>query len=109
MHASAKTLLEISAAVGAVLPILIAIVKAQKWSSKVKSLVGLGVCAAAAAVTSYASGQLHGLDVAASFAVIYGATQATFHGLYKPSGADDWLGRLGFVLPSASPPAPPAA
>ena len=108
-HASTATLLEVSAAVGAALPVAVAVVKQQKWSSRVKSFVGLGLCAGAAALTAWLTGKLNGLHPAEAFAVIYGATQASFEGVYKPTGADDWLARIGFLLPSAPPPAPPAA
>lgn len=107
-----NTLLQLSALVGALLPIAVALVKAQHWSNRLKSFVGLVMCAGAAGLTAWATGKLHGLAVAESFAVIYAATQTTYIAFWKPTGADGWLAQIGIVFSPPKPvvePLPPPA
>lgn len=101
-----NSLLQISALVGVGLPIIVSLVKAQHWSAKVKSFIGLATSVGAAVLTSWVTGKLHGLDVAESFAVIYAATQTSYLAFWKPTGADGWLQQIGFTFPQP-PPAPP--
>ena len=100
------SLITYSALIGAVLPIIVSLVKAQQWSSKVKAFISLATSVAAAVLTSWLDGKLHGVSVAESFGVIYMATQATYNGFWKPTGADGWLAQIGFTWPQ--PPAPPS-
>lgn len=79
-------LAEVSAAVGALLPIVIAVIQQMQWSSRLKSVVALGICVAAAAITAWIEGKvdLHNLSV--SLAYIYTLAMVSYHSFWKPTG-----------------------
>jgi hypothetical protein len=79
-------LIQVSAIVGAILPVLFSIVNQSHWSSAVKSVTVAALCVPSALVTAAVEGQLSLDSWATSLIFIYGAVITTYKGLYKPTG-----------------------
>ena len=82
---------EAAALVGSFLPPFIAVLQQSSWSAAKKHVVALIVSLIAAFITTYATGTLkvgNWTDVSwlfSDFALVWGAGQITYHGLWKPS------------------------
>jgi hypothetical protein len=79
-------LTEIAALVGTFLPLLIAVIQRQHWSSKVRVAVGIAACAIAAVIVSYTKGQLNLHDLATTGFIIFTLTKTTYLSVWKPTG-----------------------
>jgi VIT1/CCC1 family predicted Fe2+/Mn2+ transporter len=79
---------QVAVAVGALLPILIGVIKQSGWTARTQSVVAFAACAVAALITAWIEGNINVHDLAAAFAYVYGAAIVTYHGLWKPTGAD---------------------
>ena len=104
--------LDWAAIVGALAPLLIAVLVQTPWSSQVKSWAAFGVCLAAAAVTAYVRGTINWQDIGVTTVAIVTAAQATYHGLWKPSNIAPSIERWTNVVKAVAtslPPNPPAA
>lgn len=103
-------LLQVSAAVGVALPILVAVVKEQKWSSRTKSIIGVVSSVIAAVATAAIEHKLSSGNVIGSLAAVYAAEQITFGAFWKPTGVDNYLADIvHFFEHPPAPPTPPAS
>lgn len=104
--------------VGVLTPLATAVVQQPTWTPRLRSIVGVVVSVVLAAATVYGEQAAHLTHatlptlLGAVTAVIV-AAQATYHGLYKPTGLAPALERVTspqFVMPTNSPPPldPPA-
>jgi hypothetical protein len=84
--AATISLIQLSALVGAVLPVVVAIGKQDRFSRPANTLVAVAVALAATLVTVAARGRLSAGNVAVSFTVTYISAVAFHHGLWKPTG-----------------------
>lgn len=75
-----------SSLVGLLLPLLVAVVQQQHWSPRVRTIVGVAACAAAAAVTSYLQGTLDLHHFAESALVIFTLAKTSYLAVWKPTG-----------------------
>jgi len=71
--------------IGSGLPLIIAALNAEHWSGRVKAVVALLVCVAAATVAQVIRGELHWVDWRSAVLVIAGASLASYHLLWRPS------------------------
>lgn len=76
----------IDAVVGALMPLIIAVVTQAHWSPRVKAAVALGVCVVAAASTEALQGSTDWRDWRSAVVVTFGAALAFYHAWWKPSG-----------------------
>jgi hypothetical protein len=72
--------------VGTFLPLAIAVVNRQRWSSQAKGLMTFAVSTAAAAGTSYFAGELTASDLVTSFLIVLVSATVTYTTFWKPSG-----------------------
>lgn len=75
-----------SGIVGFFLPILIATILRWRWSQQAKAVAAFVVCLIAATGTAYFSGNFEGADVVTAALVVVTITQATYVGVWKPTG-----------------------
>lgn len=81
-----SALLLASAAVGFLLPLALAKLNRVAWSPRVKSAFAFIACLLASLLTTVASGDMSFADWAAAAAVVFGAAQASYRGLWHPTG-----------------------
>lgn len=74
-----------SALVAFFLPLLVAVVNRQAWSSAMKSITFFAASLIAAAGTAYFQGDLTGKRWLDSALIIVAAGTAFYHGLWKPT------------------------
>lgn len=73
--------------VGTILPMIIAIVQQEGWSSRTRSLVAFGVCLVAAGLTAWLQGQLNSTtDLVKAFGVVYVSAMVTYQHFWSPTG-----------------------
>lgn len=89
-----KDLLITSGIVGALLPVIVAVVLQQHWADGFKAVVTFILCIIAAVVTLWASGELDLTsanftteNLLATFLTIYAAAQVFYRGVWRPTGA----------------------
>jgi VIT1/CCC1 family predicted Fe2+/Mn2+ transporter len=75
-----------SAVVGAVLPLLIAVVVRSHWTSQLKGAVTVASCLLVGGVTALVSGYLDGISIMRSVLVVLFSTVLTYATLWYPSG-----------------------
>jgi hypothetical protein len=75
-----------AALIGAVLPILIAIVQQPRWSSQVRQVIAVGVAALGGVGTVLASGNFDAQNWLVTLVAVIGAAQASYALIFKPSG-----------------------
>lgn len=74
-----------NALVGALLPLLIAVIQQPRWSNPVRSVVTLVLCLAAGALVAYQSGRLTGQGFGYSATTVLLAAWATYTHFWKPT------------------------
>ena len=72
--------------IGTFLPLAIAAVNRQRWTSQAKGLMTFVISTAAAAGTSYLAGEFSGEDLVTSFLIILVSATVTYTTFWKPSG-----------------------
>lgn len=100
MSTQASTL----AVVGALLPLVIALLNQAHWPSPVKGLVALAACVVAATVTEAAQGHLNLSDWPGAVVLVGAAALGTYRVLWKPSDIADLV--EGLTTFSRKPSAP---
>lgn len=73
-------------AVGTFLPLLIAAILRQGWTSRSRELAAFGICMAAAAGTAYFTDQFTAGGVARAALVVLLAAHTLFRTFWQPSG-----------------------
>lgn len=81
-----STLMMWSGVVGFFLPILIATILRWRWSEQAKAAAAFVVCLIAATGTAYFSGNFAGADVVTAALIVVTIAQATYVGVWKPTG-----------------------
>lgn len=81
-----SNLVQWSATVAILVPIIVALLNQRNWSPQVKAFVFVVVSIIAAAITAYFQGDLTGHRWFESALVIVPAAAAFYHGFWKPSG-----------------------
>jgi uncharacterized membrane protein YoaK (UPF0700 family) len=76
---------QISAIVGAFLPLAIAVIQKTDWSQAVKSIVALAACVVAALITVAIEGNFNFDDIVTSLSVVYALAMVSYHSLWKPT------------------------
>lgn len=79
---------------GVLSPILISVVQQPSWSGQVRTLVGVVVSLAIGVLTVLANGGADLKDWLATLALVLVASQATYRGIFKPSGAADAIEKV---------------
>ena len=79
-------LIEVSAMIGAALPVAAAVLKQDHLSRRTNTVIAVALAMVAAVVTLGARHQLDFGNLAASFTAIYTTAVAFYHGLWKPTG-----------------------
>lgn len=79
-------LTQYSAAVGFLLPLVIAFIQKEDWPNWLKSVVGTGGCVAAAVVTAAVEHKLNTKDISASVITVFTLTKLSYLSVYKPAG-----------------------
>jgi len=72
--------------IGTFLPLAIAAVNRQRWTSQAKGLMTFMISTAAAAGTSYFTGDFSGEDLVTSFLIVLVSATVTYTVFWKPSG-----------------------
>lgn len=79
----------IAGVIGALLPLLIAVLNRQGWTTQIKSVFALVVCLAAAAITSFVSDGVDlndpSFDWVAWAGTIYASAMVSFSRFWKPT------------------------
>jgi hypothetical protein len=81
-----SNLVQWSAIVAFVIPLVLAFLVQSKWSARVKAIVFFAVSVVAAGGTAYFQGDLTGKRWLDSAIVILVAAAAFYHGFWKPAG-----------------------
>lgn len=77
-----------SAFLGAVLPLLIAVIQQPQWSKQARTIVAVVVCAIAGAVQAYLDGKLaSGVNVVSAIMIVTMAALTFYRNVWKPLGA----------------------
>jgi VIT1/CCC1 family predicted Fe2+/Mn2+ transporter len=76
----------LSALVGSLLPMLVAVVNRSHWAPAVKGLVVVVSSIVAGAVTAWLNGQLNGLRWTESALIIAGAAVVAYKHFWQPTG-----------------------
>lgn len=76
-------LVEISALIGSLIPIVVQFTKQDGLSKLWNSIIAVLTCLVAAVITCLAQGQLHPHDVLGSLLAVYTLAVATYHGLWS--------------------------
>lgn len=97
------------AVIGALLPLVIALVNQAHWPAQAKGLVALAACVVAATVTEYVQGHVNLTDWRTAVVVVTGAALVSYRALWKSSGIADWLERLTSFGDTPATPAEPTA
>lgn len=84
-------LLEVSGAVGVFTPLLAAILKQDRASKRVNTIIALVVSVAAGVLTAWLDGQLTAAGVAAAVVTVHAVASAMYAGLWQPSGLEPSL------------------
>jgi len=79
-------LVQLSALVGTVLPLVAAILKQDRYNQRANSLIAIAVAVSAAVITTAARGELTVENLAGSFTAVYTVATAFYHGLWNPTG-----------------------
>ena len=79
-------LAQLSAAVGFLLPLLLAVIQQTHWSRGVQSIVAAVACVIAAVITAAVNGDLDPHSLVTSLTVIYTLSQVTYRNFWKPTG-----------------------
>lgn len=82
---------EVAGAVGVGTPLLAAILKQDKASKRVNTIIALAVSVVAGVTTAFAEGQLTAAGVAAAVVTVHVVASATYSGLWQPSGLEPSL------------------
>lgn len=98
----------IAAAVGAVLPLLIAVFVQWGQSDAQKSLIAFVTCAVAAVATAYVTDAIHftepGWDWVAWFGTVYASAMTLYARFWKPTGVTPQIElRTSLHLPDGKP------
>jgi hypothetical protein len=72
--------------IGTFLPLAIAAVNRQRWTSQAKGVMTFVISTAAAAGTSYFAGEFSGEDLVTSFLIVLVSATVTYTVFWKPSG-----------------------
>ncbi|HEY6008455.1 MAG TPA: hypothetical protein VIU40_09055 [Geobacteraceae bacterium] len=72
--------------VGALAPLVIAIIQQPKWAETKRVAVTVGFCIAAGAGTSYFAGNFSGRSLISDILMVLVAALATYRGVWRPSG-----------------------
>lgn len=83
----------IDALVGALMPLVIALINQAHWSPRVKGGVALGVCVLAAALTEVLRGSSDWRDWRNTGVVVFGAALFLYRTWWQPSGITDTVER----------------
>ena len=103
-------LVEVSALIGAILPVVAAVLKQDRLSQRTNTLIAVAVALVAALVSVAARHQLSPGNVIASFTATYTTAVAFYHGLWKPTGvAAKVQTRTSVRRRRPAPPEPPEA
>ena len=96
-------LLQLSGLLGLVLPMVISLIKQDRLSRRVNSVISALVCVLAATVLCEAQGQLSLHNVVGSFAAVFIASAAAYHQFFGPTGVDSQLSSATDFLKSHVP------
>jgi hypothetical protein len=86
MAGSTVNLVELSALVGAVLPVAVAVGKQDRFSRRANTLIAAAVALVAALVVVAVRDEFSPGHLAVSFTAIYATAVGFHHGLWKPTG-----------------------
>lgn len=84
-----NSLVQLSALIGSVLPLAIAAIQRESWSSAMKAVFAVAVCLIAATVTTLASGNFNSHDWFSSAVAVFTLTGVTYRSVWKPTGVAD--------------------
>lgn len=76
-----------AALIGAVLPLLIAVIQQPRWSSQVRQIVSIVISVIAGLGTVLASGNFDVQNLLVTIVALIGAAQASYALIFKPTGA----------------------
>jgi hypothetical protein len=79
-------LAQLSALVGSLLPLLIAIIQRAHWRQGFRTVVGLACIAAASTIIVWSKGQLNAHDWVTSAITVFTLCQVTYHTVWKQTG-----------------------
>ncbi|HEX8008216.1 MAG TPA: hypothetical protein VF482_17515 [Trebonia sp.] len=83
-----------AAAIGTVMPLLVAVVIRSHWPSEIKATIAVAASLVAGTVSAYLAGQLTGLPWAASVVVALVASQQTYSRWWHATGIAQWVERV---------------
>lgn len=78
-------LVQISALVGAALPLLVAVLNRVQWQARTKAVVAFAASAVAAVLAAVVSGDLTLANYGTALPVVFAAAHVTYAGLWKPT------------------------
>lgn len=82
----------ISVLVGAVLPVVVSLLKNVEWSRNWKTLFAVGVSFVAATISALLNGDISGWEeFIANLGVIHASSQVIYQGWFKDSNVDETL------------------
>ena len=99
-------LIQLSALVGTLLPLLVAVVQRAHWPGWLRTAIGVVAIIVASVITAASQHKLNLNDWAASALTVFLLTKTTYLAVWKPSGVAPWIEAA--TSPSA-PAAPPPA
>jgi hypothetical protein len=80
------SLVELSALVGTLMPMLVAVINQPKWPSWLRAVATAGLCIVAGGITAAASDGLTGKTWLQGAGIVFAAALAAYHAWWKPSG-----------------------
>ena len=93
------SLIQISAGIAVLLPLLTSVIKQDRFSKAVNSYIALGVAVVAAAVETYAQSGLTLANFGTSLVTTYSVAQVTYAGLWSPSSLAPKIQKVTSIKP----------
>lgn len=100
-----STLLQLSALLGLVMPVLVSVVKQDGLPRRINSVISVVITVLAALVTCVTKGELTGSNLLGSFVALYIASAASYHSFFGPTGFDAILSDITSFLKNVDKPA----
>lgn len=80
-----------AAAVGFILPVLVAIINREPWASWIKAVIALATSVLGGTITALLAGQFTGSSWLQAVGVAFAASQVFYMAWWKKSGITDWI------------------
>ena len=75
--------------IGAILPVLVSVIKRSKWSKTTKALLALLIFTVAGTGTAYFNDQFNGRTIVSCILLVAVTAYTLFQNFYKPTGLDE--------------------